>query len=269
MSPANDYIFSYDVLQIKENQWLMKNILGLTFCFILAFQLPGQIPDLQIKDTTGSFFNLPNFLENDRNYAIIFWSAQDAPSTSALGDYHNYYDNWLNDHELEFLTINIDEENLHDGVVDYFNQQGWQYSLFFSPATDVTQAFGINQIPYLYLINKSHEIIYEVAGWLQGDLLNEEISQNFPVSLNEHNPLKEIHVYALNKNIIIESANAHPLLSTSIFTIDGKLILHKNYEYRLSNTRSIDTRSLSTGTIVVVRIVSQDGKSISRKIMIR
>jgi len=247
----------------------MKIILNLACCLLLSFQLVAQIPDLQIQDTLGNFFSLPNYLEDDKNYALMFWSAQDPPSTAALEDYNNYYTNWLNDYDFEFLIVSIDDESLHDGVIDLVNQEGWQYSLFFSPATEVTQTFGINQIPYIYLINKNQEIIFEVAGWLEGNLLDQEISQNFTVGLHAHHPLKEMQIFSTNNNIILEMENVYPFLSISIITIDGKLLLQNTYDGPISNFLSIDARPFSAGTIVIASIASEDGNFISKKLLIQ
>jgi thioredoxin-related protein len=247
----------------------MKKIINFIFLISLTFQLFGQIPNLQIKDTIGNFFNLPDYLENDKNYALIIWSAQIPPSISALEDYHNYYNDWVSNYNIEFLIVSIDEENIHDAVIDYVNQQGWQYTLFFSSSEDVMQAFGINAIPYIFLINMSHEIVYEVAGYLQGNLLDQEISQLFPNGLNELNTLKNLNVFSIDKNIIIETEIVMQFLKMSVFTIDGKKILHNTYDNEMLNRIQLETSSLSIGTIVIVKIENSYGDFITRKIIIK
>ncbi len=247
----------------------MKKLIQLTLCLTLTFQLFGQIPDLQIKDTSGTFFNLPDYLESDQNYALIFWSAQDAPSTGALEDYHNYYSDWLNDFNIEFLIISIDEENIHDDVIDFVDQEGWDYTLLFSSAADVTQAFGINQIPYIYLLDMNHAIVFEVAGWMQGDLLGQEIAQLFTVGINEHNTLKDIQVYGVNNNLIVNMETVQPELKISIYTIGGKMLFHSSYHNHSSNRLSIDIGNLSIGSIVFVKIETSEGEFITKKVMVK
>ena len=247
----------------------MRNIITFIFCIASTFQLFSQIPDLQIQDTLGSSYNLPDYLENDRNYALIFWSAQDAPSTAALNDYHNHFNDWMSNNNLEFVIVSIDEENIHDGVIDYVNQQGWRYHLFFSPAAEVAQAFGVNQIPYIYLINMDHEIVFEVAGWMQGDLLGQEIAQLFPVGLKEYKAFDNWKVYAIDNNIIVDADKFPPSLRISVFTMDGKLQLQYYYKNQISNQIKIGASSLPIGTMAIVKIEANNSHIATRKIMVK
>ncbi len=244
----------------------MKNAINILLCVLLSLQLFGQIPSLQIQDPMGNFFNLPDYLENDKNYGLIIWSAQDPPSTAALDD---YYADWVSTYNLEFLIISIDEQLSQEAVNDYVNQQGWDYTLFFSPIDDVTQAFGINQIPYIYLINTSHQIIFETAGWMQGNLLDEEISQLITVGLDEHSALDHLRVYSLDNSVIIDMEPVSSSLRVSIFTLDGKAFFQNSYSNPTSNRLQVDTSTLPLGTIVVVKVEDSNGAFTARKIMIQ
>ena len=247
----------------------MKNIINIILCILFTFQVVGQVPDLQIKDTLGNFINLPDYLENNKNYALIIWSAQDPPSTAALDDYHNYHNDWVSNYNMEFIIVSIDEENMHDGVIDFVNQQGWQYSLFFAPFTAIMQAFGISAIPYIYLIDANHDIVFEAEGWLQGDLLDQEISELFTVGLKDHSNLKGLQVYSSNKNLIIEMETVQPFLTISLFTVDGNLFFQKSYDNNMSDRLHVETGSIPIGTLVIAKIENNRGDFITKKVMIK
>ena len=246
----------------------MKKIITFFVCISLAPYLFCQIPDLQIEDPSGNFINLPDYLEDDRIYGLIIWSVQDPPSTAALEDYHNYYDDWVNAYDIEFLIVSIDEESLHNDVTDYVDQQSWSYTLFFSPSAEVMQAFGINTIPYIYLIDMNQEIAFETAGWLQGDLLDQEIEQLFTVGLEENHGLSNLQVYAAENQVVIETTTIQAFLAVSIYAIDGKLLYQHAYTNQASNQISVNTNHIPKGTIVIVRIETGDGRLMCRKIKV-
>jgi len=246
----------------------MKNFAILLLCCSISFHLSGQIPDLQLQDTLGNFINLPDHLENNKSYGLIFWSALDPPSLAALDDYHNHYEEWNSNHNIEFLIVNVDESDMHNNVIDYVNDKGWDYILFFSIWEDVNQAFGINSIPYLYLINMNQEIVFEAAGYLNGELLAQEISQLFPSGLNDHFQFSNITVSSDMNNIIIRFENPQSHLLVSIFSMDGKLLLKKSYENQISEQVSINTTALSNRNFVIVMIENEKGTVITRKLLI-
>ena len=270
ISNADSYakLIFYVTYFIFKNKYCMKNFTILLLCSSISFHLSGQIPDLQLQDTLGNFINLPDHLENNKNYGLIFWSALIPPSLAALDDYHNHYEEWNSNHNIEFLIVNVDESDMHNNVIDYVNDKGWDYILFFSIWEDVNQAFGINSIPYLYLINMNQEIVFEAAGYLNGELFAQEISQLFPSGLNDHFQYSNITVSSDMNNIIIRFENPQSHLLVSIFSMDGKLLLKKSYENQISEQVSINTTALSNRNFVIVMIKNDKGTVITRKLLI-
>jgi len=247
----------------------MKALITLLFCFSFNLQTFSQIPDLQVQDVMENFFNLPDYLEDDKNYGLIIWSVEDPPSLAALDDYDNYYTDWVNDYNIEFLTISIDEEVSQEDVINYVNQQDWEYTLLFSTFPEVMEAFGIIEIPYIYLINMSQEIVFEIAGWLQGDLLEEEISELFTLGMEEQSALGSLNVYAIEENIIVDMEKIPSYLKISLYSVDGGLIIQNTFFKHASNRLTLNTRTISSGSFVIIKIENEKGDYVSRKVMIR
>ncbi|MEO1258581.1 MAG: hypothetical protein AAFZ15_07280 [Bacteroidota bacterium] len=247
----------------------MKKLSNYLFCLLLSFPLIGQIPDLQVQDANGDFFNLPDLMEDDRNYGLIFWSAQDVPSVEALKDYHNYYSDWANDFNIEFLIIHIDPGVSQPDVVDFANQEGWGYTLLFASPADVYIALGVNQIPYIYLANQQQDIVFELAGWMQGFLFEDELAQLFPVGINEQSALKNIGVFSSGNNILVDTETVWPLLTVSTCSVDGKLLFQKTYKNQPINGMQINAAPLPTGTIVFVKIENEEGEFVTKKVIVK
>ena len=246
----------------------MKALLTSILVLSLSLQICAQIPDLQIEDTSENTYNLPDYLQGTQNYGIVIWSAQDPPSTAALNDYNDYYTDWVSTYNIEFIIINIDDDLTHQEVIDFANGNEWTYNLVFASSTETLEAFDINQIPYIYLVNMTQDIVYETAGWLQGNLLEDEIAQYFTVGLNELNTLSGISAYSNEEGLFIELNCHFNQLDIEVLTIEGKL-LEKNQMFNLEpGVILFDIDKFQTSQVTLVRIMNELGAQYTQKVMV-
>lgn len=235
---------------------------------IVISSLYSQVPNLQVTDTSGNNHNLPNYLQNNKNYCLFIWSAQDPPSTAALTDYNSYYSSWMANNNLEFLMINIDGPAMQTNIKNYVKQQGWTYTLLFSDTAAVVQAFGINQIPHIYLVTKGGQIVFNVAGWMQGNLLDQEINSQFPVGINDIQTLNLLKTWTSPGSFIIETQNYLKNLKAWLYQLDGKLIREQSYSDVMGRIE-MSTVGILPGTIVIVKVEWGNRTSFSELVLIK
>ncbi|NND77558.1 MAG: hypothetical protein HKN39_05195 [Flavobacteriales bacterium] len=206
----------------------MKHFLAFFLALFIAIGSFSQVPSLQVEDASGSLFDLPDLFQNDTNYGIVIWSAQDPPSIGAFDDYNTYYNTWNSTYNVEFIIINIDDALPQQDVIDFYENHGWTYELYFASSTETLQAFDINSIPYIYLVNMDQQIVFEVAGWLQGNLLGEEISQMFTVGLGD---IGSANIDAFsNENILfLNFDQVYSNISIELFSLQGKRTFQRSF----------------------------------------
>lgn len=240
-----------------------------TAIFLLAANLQSQIPNLQIKDTLGTYHNLQAFLQSDRNYALIFWSVQDPPSQGALAAYDTIYSKWNTKNFVELLAISIDDSTMHANVLTYKNQQGWDYNIAYAKFSDVNLAFGIISIPHIYLIDKSQNIVYSASGWVLTSILDQKINQFFPTGVSSHNSQNGFSVYTAGKQIIIQNKGLQKQFSVRIYDLLGRKLYGELIAESAGETRLNNNLNLPENAMVLVEIEDESGRRFTSKILIQ
>lgn len=245
----------------------MKNLFCVFALLFLSISAFGQIPNLQIRDTVNTAFNLPDYMQNDRNYGLIIWSAQDPPSVAALEDYHQHYSGWNSNYNIEFLVLSVDDSVQRKNVTSFMKTKGWNYTLIFANSADVLQAFGIQSIPYIYLVDQQQKIKYEVAGAAQGTALGQQISTHFTLGIELEKLRDFVTIATTEDKLVFKFAQSQKFIKISVFDLSGRLIHQQSSEFS-NSVITMETNALKRGTIAIIRVEDEEKIRMIKKIII-
>ena len=122
----------------------------------LQLQQLGRPVDLRFTATDGTKVDLAD--ERGKVTAVVFWSAESAPSLVWMGYFSKYADSVPS---LRVVTVSLDRNradldaamhSLHLLWPTSFDGQGWQNA--------IARKFGINTLPTLWLINRKGNLAF-------------------------------------------------------------------------------------------------------------
>ena len=162
----------------------MKKLALLIFLLTITKYSQSQIANLEIQDTSGNFYQLPDYMNDDSKYLISFWATWNTPGRNQFDAWQDYSSNWIDNYNVKILGISIDNPNVYDNAIALWANKGWNGELLFSEADSAQIAFNFQTIPKIFLFDDSGNIVYEHSGYAPGDEieLDQFITNNFPVS---------------------------------------------------------------------------------------
>lgn len=163
----------------------MKNISILLFCaFSFAFfqfTLPPvkKLPDLVLKDINGKSHVLQDYGKSGQITIISLWATWCKPCIEEINAITVLLDDWKSKYNVDMVTVSIDDAKTAQKVKPFVDGQGWEMDVLMDANRDLSRYLNVPAPPYMVVVDKLGNIVYEHNGYTKGDefRLEEELKK--------------------------------------------------------------------------------------------
>ncbi|OFX88066.1 MAG: hypothetical protein A2W99_11055 [Bacteroidetes bacterium GWF2_33_16] len=149
----------------------MKKVLILFIACISLFELKAQkkLPKIDIQNLKGQIVSTQSFVSSDMPVVISFWATWCKPCLVEMQTISDVFDDWQKEKAFKFIAVSTDDSRSSSKVKSLVAGKGWPFDFYLDPNQDLKRALNINMVPFLIIINKEGEIVYEHSGYTVGD----------------------------------------------------------------------------------------------------
>ena len=147
---------------------LALSSLAFLLCSAFVFTDGRKIPSVDIKDLNGKVVNTSKFSNNGKPMIIDFWATWCTPCKKELNAISEVYEDWQKETGVKLIAISIDDSKTASKVKSTVDAKGWDYEEYLDVNSDFKRAMGVNNVPYLCIIDGKGNIVYESNTYVEG-----------------------------------------------------------------------------------------------------
>ena len=146
----------------------MKNLLLTALMLLVGGCAFAQLPSVQLKDLDGKVVDSAT-LENDGNpFVISFFATWCKPCLRELKAINDFYPDWQDETGMKLVAISIDEGQNVSRVKPLVDGLGFEYEVLLDSNSELKRALGIQDIPYLIIVDGDGNIVETRNGYTEG-----------------------------------------------------------------------------------------------------
>jgi len=151
-------------------------LLSLTLATAGANKLQS-IPDLTVRDIDGKELSL-KALSDSGVVVVDFWATWCVPCAAAVKHIAKLHDDFR-DKGLSVVAVSVEGVNGTSKVRQHAKSKKWKFSVVVDRNDQLKQAFGVVDVPTLFVVRKGGAIDYIHSGFVAGDekKLREHVEQ--------------------------------------------------------------------------------------------
>jgi len=144
----------------------MKKIIFLVLSLILMTILNAEkAPSFTIETMDGKMIKLETILGQGPLF-LDFWATWCQPCLNSMPIWSKYSEKYP---RMQFYAISIDKPRDKKKAEQMVKSKKYAFNVGYDGSGDLTNLFGIKDVPRLFIIDQSGEIIFEHRGFTAGD----------------------------------------------------------------------------------------------------
>ena len=129
----------------------------------------AQLPQVTLKTMDGKAVRVDTLSNGGKPFIIDFFATWCKPCNRELDAISEVYADWQEETGVKIFAVSIDQaQNIHK-VKPLVDNHGWEYDVLLDPNSDLRRAFGIQNIPYVLLVDGQGNIVYRHMGYTDGE----------------------------------------------------------------------------------------------------
>lgn len=149
----------------------MKKILFalVVLLFVCVLSVKAQLPQVTLKTMDGKAVRVDTLNNGGKPFIIDFFATWCKPCNRELDTISEVYADWQEETGVKIFAVSLDQaHNIHK-VKPLVDNHGWEYDVLLDPNGDLKRAFGIQNIPYVLLVDGNGNIVYRHMGYNEGE----------------------------------------------------------------------------------------------------
>lgn len=149
----------------------MRSIFILSLIIILSsFSGTGnKFPDVKLKNLEGKTIAISDITSQHKKTIVSFWATWCKPCKSEMDAINEYYEDWVEDYDVELIAISIDNARGLAKVPGLVAAKEWPFTILSDPNQELQRALNFQTIPQTFVLDQKGEIIYSHNGYTPGD----------------------------------------------------------------------------------------------------
>lgn len=149
-------------------------LFSVAIMFSMAVNAQSALPDVKLKTLDGQTVKLNEIVSEGKITVLNFWATWCNPCKKELDTIKDFYPEWREDYDVEFIAVSIDNAGTIRKVKPMVGQRGWEYSIYTDEKGDMMRELNFQTIPQTFLLDKNKNIVYTHNGYIAGDEYNLE-----------------------------------------------------------------------------------------------
>ena len=139
--------------------------------FAICQSAKAQLPAFTLKSMDGKEVRTDTLANlNGGNPVIVdFFATWCKPCNRELDAISEVYEEWQEETGVKIIAVSIDQAQNINKVKPLVDSHGWEYEVLLDPNSELRQAFAIQNIPYVLLVDGKGNIVYRHMGYTDGD----------------------------------------------------------------------------------------------------
>jgi cytochrome c biogenesis protein CcmG/thiol:disulfide interchange protein DsbE len=160
----------------------MKSFISL-LVFISIFNLTfsqNDIPSTQLTSMDGDNVNSDEVFAAGQPILLVFWATWCTHTSTGLTTIQDdYFDDWKEQFNIKVVAVSVDDAKSSNRVPLVANTKGWEFDIFLDLNGDLKRAMGVNNAPFVFLLDSEGKIIWQQNAYNEGDeeRIEEELSK--------------------------------------------------------------------------------------------
>ncbi len=149
----------------------LQSFLALAFLVLAttSWAQKDKLPNVSLKDINGKTVELSKMVKPGELTVISFWATWCAPCKKELDNMMDLYGDWQKNYKAHIIAVSVDDARTSAKVKPTVNAKGWDYTILLDSNEDLKRALNINSVPFTIVVNQKGEIVYQHAGYKDGD----------------------------------------------------------------------------------------------------
>ena len=135
----------------------------------LSQSATAQLPAVTLKTMDGQAIKTDTLSNNGKPFIIDFFATWCKPCNRELDAISEVYADWQEETGVKIFAVSIDQAHNINKVKPLVDNHGWEYDVLLDPNGDLKRAFGIQNIPYVLLVDGQGNIVYRHMGYNEGE----------------------------------------------------------------------------------------------------
>ena len=147
----------------------MKRIVLSLLIALLGLDVWATLPEVSLKDISGHSVSIASIAQQGKPAIISFFATWCKPCMRELKAIHELYPDWQDETGVTMYIVSIDQAQDEHKVRPLVDGNGWEYQVLLDPNGTLKRAMNVQNIPHLFVVNSKGEIVYQHAGYMDGD----------------------------------------------------------------------------------------------------
>lgn len=150
----------------------MHAILAMVFAFTFLQFTPAPVkkmPDLVLKDLNGKSHQMQDYGKTGKITIISLWATWCKPCIEEINAINMLLDEWKTKYNAELVTVSVDDAKTINKVKPFVDGSGWECDVLLDANRDLMRYLNVPAPPYMVLLDKEGNIVYEHNGYTKGD----------------------------------------------------------------------------------------------------
>lgn len=127
-----------------------------------------SMPSAELKTLEGKAVNIKEYTENGKITVVSFWATWCTPCKKELDALMDFYDEWSEEFDVDFVAITIDDARGLPKVRSLVHQKSWEYTILSDVQQILPNALGFQPIPQTFVLDNTGHIVYSHSSYVPG-----------------------------------------------------------------------------------------------------
>jgi cytochrome c biogenesis protein CcmG, thiol:disulfide interchange protein DsbE len=134
-----------------------------------AWSQDAKVPSVMLKDLDGKTIDTGKLSNDGKPIIICFWATWCSPCKKELNVYADYYAQWQKETGVKIIAVSVDDQRSVTKVAPYVNSVSWDYEVLLDSNKQFSQAMGVLNVPFTFLIDGKGNIVWKHNNYADGD----------------------------------------------------------------------------------------------------
>ncbi len=136
------------------------------FLVFLSYQLPAQIPDIDVQNGGGMVVKFADSFKTEKPTLVTFWATWCKPCLLELQAISQSYDPVNSNYTL--IAVSIDEIRNRQRALGLAKSKNWNFEVLFDYNGDLQRSLQVFSVPNTLIFDQSGKIIHRSTNFVKG-----------------------------------------------------------------------------------------------------